>query len=65
MIEIRTIIKLIEVAYPREERNTPEKMRNLIHQGWGLWYSQQEIMIACGIIVEDWEEISNKIESYG
>lgn len=63
MMNLKVIIQLIELEYPRLERNTPEKMRVLIHKEFNLWVDSKDIMRVCGIIVEDFEEQSNKIEN--
>lgn len=60
---LKIYIKLIEGTYPRNERNTPKKMQNLIYKDYKELFNEKEIMICCGVIVEDWEEITNKIEN--
>lgn len=63
MIELQTMIILIEDKYNRIERNTPEKMSKLILKEFNKRISENEILNFYGLN-EDYERQSNQIE-YG
>ena len=61
--EILVMISLIEEEYPREDRNTPMKMRNLIKKEFDMDISPTTIQSIVGID-EDYERENKRIE-YG
>lgn len=61
--EILVMISLIEEEYPREDRNTPMKMRNLIKKEFDMDISPTTIQSIVGID-EDYERENRRIE-YG
>lgn len=63
MIELQTMIILIEGKYDRSERNAPELMSNLIFKEFNKRISEQEILNFYGLS-EDYEEQSYQVE-YG
>ena len=58
--EIKTMISLIEDAYPRRERNTPSKMAFLIEREFEILISPSTVSNICGL-GEDYESESWKI----
>lgn len=61
--EILVMISLIEEQYPRMDRNTPMKMRNLIKKEFDMDISPATIESIVGID-EDYERENRRIE-YG
>ena len=62
MEEIKLMIAFIEEEYPRDERNTPDKMRLLIKKEFDIDIAPQSILNICGL-EEDYETESRRIEN--
>lgn len=58
--ELRIAIILIEGEYPRELRNTPSKMKNLLEKEFNLTISESTIKQFYGIS-EDYEKYNRQI----
>lgn len=63
MTDLKLMIILIEGEYPRNERNTPDKMRELIKKEFEVNVSENEILGFYGLI-EDYSHLSREVE-YG
>lgn len=64
MSDLELMIILIEGEYPRSERNTPFKMKNLILKEFNISYSEQDILKFYGL-VEDYSMQNRQVEYYG
>ena len=62
IVDIKAMITLIESAFERELRNTPDKMKILIKQEFDKDVDTQTIANICGI-TEDYEHQSQRIEN--
>lgn len=62
--EIEWAISLMEKEYERQERNTPEKMAELISKDFDVICNPSQIYSFFGL-EENYELINKKIENYG
>ena len=62
MIELQTMITLIEGEYPHHERNTPGKMVKLIKKEFDKVITENDILQFYNLSFEDWESETRFIE---